>query len=145
MGDLSATVARWEVTGFGPALDRVLGDADGFRGWSFHLGTHVSVDKFERRHATAAVLDELVKQLTPAERFVAQRYLATLEARGALSPVGGVGGGGGFGGRRRSMEWGKAAAALTAAGGGRGGSQRSLSPMLNSIAFSPSTSRTSMH
>ena len=31
MGDLSATVARWEVTGFGPALDRVLGDADGFR------------------------------------------------------------------------------------------------------------------
>ena len=137
MGDLSATVARWEVTGFGPALDRVLGDADGFRGWSFHLGTHVSVDKFERRHSTAAVLDELVKQLTPAERFVAQRYLATLEARGALSPVGGVGGGGGFGGRRRSMEWGKAAAALTAAGGGRGGSQRSLSPMLNSIAFSP--------
>ena len=107
MGDLSATVARWEVTGFGPALDRVLGDADGFRGWSFHLGTHVSVDKFERRNSTAAVLDELVKQLTPAERFVAQRYLATLEARGALSPVGGVGGGGGFGGRRRSMEWGR--------------------------------------
>ena len=31
MGDLSATVAQWEVTGFGPALDHVLGDADGFR------------------------------------------------------------------------------------------------------------------
>ena len=102
MGDLSATVARWEVTGFGPALDRVLGDADGFRGWSFHLGTHVSVDKFERRHSTAAVLDELVKQLTPAERFVAS----------ATSPLS----------RRaaRSRPWaGWAAAAASAGGGGR--------------------------
>ena len=69
-------------------------------------------------------MDELVKQLTPAERFVAQRYLATLEARGAGSPVGGVGGGGGW--RAAAVDGVGAAAALTAAGGGRGGSQRSL-------------------
>ena len=42
MGDLSATVARWEVTGFGPALDRCWRRR--LRGWSFHPGTHVSVD-----------------------------------------------------------------------------------------------------